>query len=676
MTTPNLDSSNDGASAAQSARTTLHNRYEIDPGAPLDTYATERVGAFVATDRRSPGRKLVALVCDPALPVRLEAMQRLRQASPVGMLNLVESGVILWPPSGRRRLAVIYQRCAGGLVWKAAAAAEQRYVELEMPRLVVSAALRALRGLETLGVTHRAVRPTNLFFADEARTDVVLGDCVTTPPGYAQPAAMETIERAMTTPEGRGEGSLADDLYALGVTLVSMATAGRALTDLNHAQLLEAKATVGSFTALCERQRISSTLLELLRGLLADDPVRRWGLDEVEKWLGGHARALPRGGAIVIAPAPFMFLGRPYASQRLLADAMTTNPAEATAVVRSGDLQDWLVRRASEGAKAREVAALAAEAGDGERVGGDVYLAARVAAILDPAGPIRFGSMRFMRDGLGPALAEAWLGRGDARTPSQVIASGLAEMESTGDAGAKRRVQLRTVATLKQLLAQSGLDGGLERCLYATNPGLACRSPLVEHANILTLDGVLPALEEAARLPDRSDQPMDRHLAAFIAARSEKDLSGALSGLSDRREAHAALATLTLLAGLQQGRGGPAVPMLAEWLTERLDAGVEAYRSKSNRDEIRRVMPAVVRKGRLKELLALVDDRRRRQADKNGAAAAAREMAAADTKIREYRNSAETRRRRSMVNGQQTAATAALTIGFVSAWVALVVQVW
>ena len=54
--------------------------------------------------------------------------------------------------------------------------------------------------MERLGLTHRAIRPDNLFFLDEAREILVMGDCVTAPAGFHQPPLLEPIERTMASP--------------------------------------------------------------------------------------------------------------------------------------------------------------------------------------------------------------------------------------------------------------------------------------------------------------------------------------------------------------------------------------------------------------------------------------------------------------------------------------------
>ena len=61
--------------------------------------------------------------------------------------------------------------------------------------------------------------PKTFFFNDEEMTEIVIGENLTSPPGYDQPSIFEPIERAMSHPAGRGVGTSRDDIYAMGVTI-------------------------------------------------------------------------------------------------------------------------------------------------------------------------------------------------------------------------------------------------------------------------------------------------------------------------------------------------------------------------------------------------------------------------------------------------------------------------
>ena len=83
-------------------------------------------------------------------------------------------------------------------------------------------AAHVLEHLQGRGITHRGIRLDNVFQSAPGQP-VVLGAAWAAPPAMAQPALFEPPYSAMCLPAGRGDGSIADDVYALGVLLLCLA---------------------------------------------------------------------------------------------------------------------------------------------------------------------------------------------------------------------------------------------------------------------------------------------------------------------------------------------------------------------------------------------------------------------------------------------------------------------
>src|SRR5690606_28678780 len=145
-----------------------------------------------------------------------------------------------------------------------------------------------LRHLHTIGVVHRAINPNNFFFMDAECQEIVLGDCVTAPPGYDQPPMFEPLERAAAAPAGRGRGTNLDDMFSLGASLVVLTLGHNPIARMKAEDLLLRRTNQGSYATICGNARVPIQLLEPLRGLLADNPRERWGLDEMEMWVNGR----------------------------------------------------------------------------------------------------------------------------------------------------------------------------------------------------------------------------------------------------------------------------------------------------------------------------------------------------------------------------------------------------
>ena len=259
---------------------------------------------------------------------------------------------------------------------------------------------------------------------DAEKRNVVLGDCVTAPPGFDQPLVFETVERAMASPGGRGDGDYGDDVYALGVALAIALIGRNPLDELSEEELIAAKVEHGTYAVLCSRERIPASLVEPLRGMLGDDRGERWGLDELSIWLRGdnmppiQRKSLPR------ASIPFPFAGRDHMTARTLARAFSQNVSEAVGVIRDGQAEMW-VRRALqdvERADAMVTAVETAKAHSDDALGSDDYLVCRVSITLDPGAPIRYKGFSFMPEGFGSALAVDILRHGAVQVPAEIIA--------------------------------------------------------------------------------------------------------------------------------------------------------------------------------------------------------------------------------------------------------------
>ena len=266
----------------------LRDRYLIDSGKPLPDLDCATAKAYAVADRRDLARKLYALICQPGLPTRLDAVRALKDQEIRGVLPVAEWDVITWPPIGQRALIIVYELPLGGRVRDRLARKEVKITEYDMPRRVVEPIIEGLQALIALGGPHRAIRPDNIYFLDEDMTQVVLGPHVVSPPGYDQPLVLETLERAMAMPAGRGMGDSREDIYALGVTVVLLLLGFNPVGEVSDDDLLQNRIEHGSYTAICGTARVPIQMIEPLRGMLNDDPTSRWDFNEITNWLTGQ----------------------------------------------------------------------------------------------------------------------------------------------------------------------------------------------------------------------------------------------------------------------------------------------------------------------------------------------------------------------------------------------------
>jgi len=584
----------------------LGERYEILPGTPLAEFAPLGGEAYRAIDRARPSTALYALLTEPGAPPRTTLLEPIADIQIDTLVRPVAWGTVDWAPRGRRLFVIVFDEPGERLVADGAASFTPLSDE-EILTNVLPATLAALKGVFDLGTTHRAVRPTNLFRAGDGR--IVLGECVSGPPAAAQPIAFETIENSLAHPMGRGAGMPGDDLYALGLTLAMLLLGRDPVAGVPDDELISAKIARGSVAALLTGTNLPTRMLEPVRGLLADDPRERWTLQDLGIWLTSRRVPLRQLPPQKRAARPFEFEGEGHITARPLARAFAKSPVAAVKPIRSGDLEAWLARSLGDADAAAQIAR-AVEGSESGNPASEAHLVARVAMVLDPAAPLRYGDLAASLDGLGPALAATFRSGSAATAIADAIMTRLAQfwISVQGPLRPEQMPILKAFDRLRLLLEDRRFGFGLARILYELNPGLHCLSPALEREHVMDGAAVIPALERAATEGRLGEPLIDRHLAAFVAARCKAAGTDWLDQLASPKPEARILGTLSILAyleGLARGKAGPA---LAQRVERELPPAIERLHGRTRRMTLRATLSRLAAEGQLGAMLAAVAD--------------------------------------------------------------------
>lgn len=660
---------------------TLRDRYLIRAGQPLPEFSTPSAEAFAAEDKRDPNRALFALISKPELPPRVTVMRALKGVASPGLLQLVEWGPMHWSPAGRQCMTVVYERPGGQRIMTHLKGEVRRIDEYEIGKKVIEPLASAIRELNARGLTHRAIRPTNLFAMDANGERLAFGDCVASPPGFDQPVLFETIESGMCTPIARGSGSFADDLYAMGVTLALLLMGRNPVAGMNDEAILSAKIQYGTYNMLIGEERLPLAMIELLRGLLCDDGDQRWTAEDLDLWMSGRRMSplQPRGERR--AARGFLFLGKEYFNGRELSQAMAKNWDQAIPPVVDGKLELWLRRAVEDKEKANvvaEVVRVALNVSADKKSGTDLMLC-KVLILLDKTAPIRYKGFNAMPDGFGSALAAVVASRGDNRLLVEMILREVPKLwfELRGEYQPDNSLMEANFRELRTYLSQPGLGFGLERCLYEMNDSLPLQSPLIGEDYVVEVKEVLPALNAAAaRRGDTKQPPIDLHIAAFLGARMRSDIDRNLQQLNDPSPDVMLMSMLNLYAVLQYRLGPESLPALASWAGASLAPVISGFHGREKRKELEKEIPKAVRKGSLVELYNLLENPEARARDDQEFQFAQAQYHAAEEEIRQIQSDSEERAAEADRIGRQAAAVTSIIIAMVVATIVVISSVF
>jgi hypothetical protein len=585
-----------------------------------------------------PDLLLLCLICDPSVPIRLAELRKLSGRS-VGHNILIENyGNVDWPLHEQQCLGIVFQRPSGQSVDKYFKSEEFSDQEkLETAKIILLSSISALRNLDKLGITHRGIRPNNIFFSDSNRKDIIFGECVTTPPGFSQSLELETIERGIADEGGRGNGDVSDDIYAVAATISILLQNTDSFTTLVSEQISFNKIIKGSFNILVGDRLKSQKISKALEGMLQDNIEERWGLNDIELWLGGEN--IPSKGyeKETRASRGLAFDGVEYFTKTTLAYSMSRNRSNAIEIIKSGVLTTWCEKSLSDKVLASKIRHVTNDTivQNNRAKYADELLLSKILLIMCPTYPISYKNIVYTLDGFGSGLATELLRGGDAKTYTESISLGLLNFsfQLNSNNNVKNEDNIEIANQINSYLQKAGPGFGAERCLYELNPGCPCQSPIIVKENIFFSSMLLPTLDKIAGITNTQKSPVDRHIAAFIASKANDDLEPYLSEIGDFDKSIQTLGMLKLLVYIQNNSSSTHLLGLAKWVGGLMAPAIGLYNSRKLRKDIESGIPQIIRNGNLSELLKLIDDPSHKEEDKLGYQTAINEFKVAEEVI-------------------------------------------
>lgn len=586
---------------------------EIFPDRRLPQYDSGEVKAYAALSRSNPDAKLFALVCVPHLIPRVQSISPLAAIVHPSFVRLNKHGIVFWPFDKAQRYVLIYERTFSEPLLQVGKPMALGMRQEDLLEHLIRPMIGLFIEFHNKDFVHGGIRASNLFRGSADSADrIVLGECVSGPVSFAQPALYVTIENAMAPPYARGMGTQADDLYALGVCLAVLLRQDDPLEGLTDREILERKIEEGSYAALTGRDRFTGSILELLRGLLYDDAYQRWTLADVQAWLDGQRLSPKQSVKRLKAARQIAFNGEKYWRPQILALDLEKNLSELSGLIDSDELNQWIVRSLDDKVMSKRLEKVFNIMQDLNRgVGYGERVACMVSIVLDPDAPIRYKGCAVHPEGMGNILAYAIARKEDIAPFAEIIEYNFVPFWLDAQDHAAS-VDFGALVTrfdgCRAFLRQKNVGYGIERCLYLLNPDVHCLSDKLKSFLVRTPEDLLFAFEKMIEDGNPPAQFLDRHILAFLSVKDRKCVDSYLPDFNGAERGKQILATLKTLATIQKRSRMPPFPHIARHISGMMEPIYARYHDRTLRDMLREKIGALKEGGDLAKMAALFEN--------------------------------------------------------------------
>ena len=164
--------------------------------------------------------------------------------------------------------------------------------DMDRLKLIVAETVNAFAFCHDNGIVHRDIKPGNLYYRNADGTDLVVGDfgiSSALDAGVSRHLTSQSLTVGYAAPEMYGIGGKVYvgrevDYYALGITLIHLWQGSSPFAGLT----IHAIASLTTSASIRIPDDLPKEFKTLVLGLITTDFTRRWGYDEVKRWLRGE----------------------------------------------------------------------------------------------------------------------------------------------------------------------------------------------------------------------------------------------------------------------------------------------------------------------------------------------------------------------------------------------------
>ena len=206
-----------------------------------------------------------------------------------------------------------------------------------------------LKALHDVQIIHKDLKPSNIMMADDQQSVAIIdfGISSVTEAGNTVIVTQTGMTPEYSAPETfKGLYSSHADYYSFGITLYEL-FCGKTPYGNMPAEDIEKYIAIQRIPF---PKTMPTELQELIKALTYFDisnrrdknnPNRRWGYDEVNKWLAGVKQTIPGEGVDRNSTRPYFFAGKNYTTRTELVRALVENWDEGKKELFRGKLSDY-----------------------------------------------------------------------------------------------------------------------------------------------------------------------------------------------------------------------------------------------------------------------------------------------------------------------------------------------
>jgi hypothetical protein len=503
----------------------FNKKIQILTGRSLPEYDKGPAKAYAAKVKGDPAEIYFAMVCDEAVLPRSEIISKLDSLTSKSICRFIDSGVVYWPPAKQERFVVLYENSLGKPLVKQGKMSALGWKADQVIKSFIHPMVNALLDMRDFNIYHGSINLCNIYDKGVSGKieDVALGDFLSTPPGYTQPAIFEPLERSTSDPIFRGVGRPEDDVYALGVCIAMLIRSKDPLAGKTEEEIYRARVENGTYMCLLGADTLSGPVLELLRFILHDQAKNRATLEDIMLWLDGQRLAPKQAVRQKKAARGVVIDGETYYVPLTLSRALWDDINYSVKFIDDGDMEQWLGRALENKEMTEKFKTLSAkEQAIGRGPGYHDRILSVTSMALNPGTSMTFQGKNMAPDGFGFAFAEAMRKDDDLQPFIDAITYKMFAkwVEAQDDPLTDVSLVLARFERARLAMRQKGYGFSVERAMYFLCPEAPCMSPLLKGYHVRSGGQVLRAYEDIlAKNPKLTPgRLVDRHVAAFLSS--------------------------------------------------------------------------------------------------------------------------------------------------------------